>query len=142
MIFNHKDYGFCNSVIFCLHCCIHIVRDYETNNDLFQRYTATHWFMIYTRIVIFILSYLLLIVNIAAYTPQFVYIHNYVYYLICNNNNAIMYSLFWTDSTSVKLFREAMKLIEDSSSVDGHKCIEFIPHTSEKDYANIEMLKE
>lgn len=46
------------------------------------------------------------------------------------------------DSTSVKLFKEAMKLIEDSTSVNGSKCIEFVPRTTQKDYTNIEMLKE
>lgn len=47
-----------------------------------------------------------------------------------------------SDSSSIALFKGAMKMIEDAVMVDGKKCIQFVPRSQESDYVHLEMFKE
>lgn len=41
------------------------------------------------------------------------------------------------DSASQRMFREAMNMIEDATSVNGKKCIQFVARARETDYTSI-----
>lgn len=37
----------------------------------------------------------------------------------------------------MQLFKKAMKMLEDATTVNEEKCIQFVPRTDEKNYVNI-----